>query len=742
MRTLIILPVLFCIIFQMYAEVQIPLKAGNYDWMRAIRGEHPRLMFNRETFPAVRKRALGAEKETFQYLKGQVDALPDVPEMEWDRKKLDYGKDGRLGFIAPSYMLERCMPNVGGVQAAQSAFLYLMTGEERYLTKARNWLKHSLTVYEWALENQLMVEWEIRHYLATCFAYDWLYNDLSPEERRKILSSLYRITRGIQSDNRDVGQIAVYRRNRSGYKSGFYSNAALRWYAGLVGFGDGIEDGTAVILLKLGFDDFIKMMNYRDEIGGEDGSLVSACLLYCFTSYPYSTFNFLLSLRSATGIDGSRQWRQMRNFPKYVFWNMIPNVSGKRPLEFGVGDALHLDNIMPDYAMGVILPLCKEFYGRDDPAVAAYSNAVLNHISPNIRRAARRRNPIKMFLLTHLPEREESIPVPEENFCYIPNIGLAFMRSGNSPDSTFAVMRAGGVIDMHQHYDEGHFSIYKKGFVALDSGTRAIVHNYNLMFYYSQTVAHNVMLIHMPEEPIAPYWGEHHRGKYPGPQPFMHGGQYKRKAAKTVTASNKYFSYVKNDATASYRPEKCKFAVREFLHLQPDVFLVIDRVGAVKKEYRKEWLLHFQNEPEVSGDRFTAVEGGGRLTGKVLFPELFKIAKVGGPGKEFFASGQNWELHPVYEKKFIGKLHGNWRIEISPMLARNSDLFVNLLQVEDQANPQLFPEVRKQFVNSRLILEFFYAGGDWRIVIPDDHTLPVSVQISSKGKILCKQILK
>ena len=694
------------------------LKKGDYNWMSMIRKDHPRLLFNSETFPKVKARALGAEREFFEKMRKLVDNLPEKPKIQWDQNKLTIQKDGKLKFKAPSYMLTQCMPNIGGMEAARCAFVYLVTGEKKYLEKAKAHIYHSLEVYRWALKNQIMVEWEMRHYIGSFLAYDWIYNDLTPEERTEILTGLYEITRGIQHDNRDFGQVATFRRNRSNYTSGFYGANSLRWYAGLAGYGDGVADDIARRLLELGFDDFMDVMNFRDRISGKDGVLVSACLGYSLTSYPYTSFNFMFTLNSATGIAGEKQWFHMRYFPNWMFWNLIP---ADFPLEFGVGDAHHTDNRMWIWGLGGTLNTCRHFYGKDDSDLDAMCRYLLAQLPENRRNAINTMNLFLPFLLTDIPENEAEVPaeaLPQEKFHYFPSVGLALMRSGNSPDATYALMRAGSRSQMHQHYDEGHFTIYKKGFLALDSGTRALVHNYNLPFYYSQTVAHNAILIHMPGEPIAPYWGEHHLGKYPEPRPLMHGGQSKQCKAGTTTVVTNNFAMVRNDATACYNPGKCKLAIREFFHLRPDLFLVVDRVESTRPEYKKEWLLHFQNEPEITGDTYTATESGGRLTGKVLFPEAFTITKVGGPGKEFFASGHNWPLHPKIETAYIGKLHGNWRIEVAPAQPAASDLIVNLLLAEDVKKPQPFPEVKKSFSAGVLTLEFSYDGKNWQITIP------------------------
>ena len=53
------------------------------------------------------------------------------------------------------------------------------------------------------------------------------------------------------------------------------------------------------------------------------------------------------------------------------------------------------------------------------------------------------------------------------------SVGQFVMRSGWNEDATFCMFTAGGEVTQHRHYDENNFVIYRNGFQALDSGSRA-----------------------------------------------------------------------------------------------------------------------------------------------------------------------------------------------------------------------------------------------------------------------------
>ena len=84
---------------------------------------------------------------------------------------------------------------------------------------------------------------------------------------------------------------------------------------------------------------------------------------------------------------------------------------------------------------------------------------------------------------------------------------------------------------------------------------------------------------------------------------------------------------------------------------------------------------------------FMADHEEGRLFCRTLYPENAALTKVGGPGKEFWANGKNWELAPetaeFASNRYNGALFGNWRIEVSPGTASREDIFVHVIQTGD-----------------------------------------------------------
>ena len=685
--------------------------------LKLLRKDHPRLFVNKETLPAVRKRALTVEKKMLDLLRMRVERFPENPRRDFDPRKLVKQKDGTYKFIRPAFMISHAQKYIGGVEARDSAFLYLITGEKKYFVKAKNHLLFSVDLYEWALANQHMVEWEHKNYEGSICAYDWICNELTPEERKKIVEKLLYVVREIQMDGK-----ATFRRNGGGPTTGFYGSERLHFYTGAAFYGDGINDKEAQRQLLRGISKFNEVLQYREKISAGTGALVHHTIAYTFGEYPETCLNYFFAVRSAFGVNEAARWNHMQKFPEFVDLNWIPYPG--RPREFGLGDCHHLDNFMPVYSFDMTMRSIAELY----PEHAERAKQIHARLSERLRSRYRR---FTTYLMTSLESMEPVKKVSQvPRFQYIPTVGVAYFRSGSSMADTYACFRSGGKNALHCHYDQNHFVIYHQGYLALDSGTRGLNQSFHLPYYYAQSIAHNTILIDMPREKIGYHWGPGHHG-YKSPVPFMDGGQYRKLApVKTKTVNTKEYAGILSDATGSYRPEKCKLAEREFLHLRPHLFLVIDRVKSAKKEYRKRWLLHTQQKPQIEGNVFTNFEEKGKLVTRCLWPQKVKVELIGGPGREFWASGKNWELHPVFDKNYKGKLHGNWRIEVSPEEPAEFDMFVHLLHASPaKANfMPVKPEISQ--VKGGLNVTFTYAFKKWQIFIPSKNGIMSQIKVS------------
>ncbi|MHC4511108.1 MAG: hypothetical protein ACYTAO_19525, partial [Planctomycetota bacterium] len=123
---------------------------------------------------------------------------------------------------------------------------------------------------------------------------------------------------------------------------------------------------------------------------------------------------------------------------------------------------------------------------------------------------------------------------------------------------------------------------------------------------------------------------------------------------------------------------------RQMLFLMPNHFVIFDRVETTDASYRKDWLLHMAHEPTISARTTRADHGEGRMFCRTLLPEDAVISAVGGPGKEFPAAGQNWDIVSGGLEPENLALMGQWRLEVTPGAPRKQDVFLHIIQVGDQ----------------------------------------------------------
>ncbi|MCS7464146.1 heparinase II/III family protein [Paenibacillus doosanensis] len=302
--------------------------------------------------------------------------------------------------------------------------------------------------------------------------------------------------------------------------------------------------------------------------------------------------------------------------------------------------------------------------------------------------------------------------------------GIMIARTGwdegmdRASSAVVAEMRIGEYqYNNHQHLDAGAFQLYYKGYLAIDSGiykgSSGKYHSPHNKYYFKRSIAHNTVLVYDPDElKQYPYvkdgglvWPNVNDGgqRWPneGRPPLtlddLLNKDFKRGEALAHACGpdpvQPDYSYLKGDITAAYSAKMKQFQ-RSFLFLNfkdadhPAALIVFDRVVSANAEFKKYWLLHSVEEPQVSGSRtvVSRSEDGynGQLINDTLLPEPdnVDIVPVGGPGKEFWVFGTN------YVNDFPStKEQGAWRIEASPRTPSEQDLFLNVMQVKDIGGP-------------------------------------------------------
>ena len=414
--------------------------------------------------------------------------------------------------------------------------------------------------------------------------------------------------------------------------------------------------------------------------------------------------------RSATGEDLFDSEPGIRGFPDFLVYRTRPDGT-----HFRWGDGGFFDKIVPDTTA-----LALEFHD-----VAAYN------LRPPAHDAAPTGWPWGPLTDTSLnaPNAAAALPLTR----VFDGIGLVVARSDWTPDAAYVTFKAGDNYWSHSHLDQGAFTIYKGGALAIDSGLYGPVYGSDHhMNYTYQTIAHNVVTVTDPDDtvpapgkdkprPIANDGGQRRVGSGWGVEAApLDLGEWQAKrdiyhtgtlgpvldqgglsvAAADITAA--YTNAASGDGTFSARTRRVERFWRIFGYDRvDDVVVVFDQVTATKASFRKRWLLHTIQQPVVSPDGFSVSvapadrpgHGGGTLYGKVLLPPDALINAIGGRGLEFFVDDRNYDeggkLTETIRK--LGPSNGEpgaWRIEVSPVRDAQEDVFlVVLLPVANNAHP-------------------------------------------------------
>ncbi len=700
------------------------VSASDMSWTKRIRRTHPRLYFTDESWPDVRRRALTLRADEY----ARVKAIARTADGE------DWLKIERPGPL-PGNAFDVLD---WGARIFAAAFVQRMEPAPARLAEIKALLRASLAYYRAAYGQGREAAWYSMS-RAGCFAaLDWLWDDFTAAERREIGGGLLAHVREA------LHKPGILYRNENGVKTGNYGVDNFAWFAGLSLFGEGIDDAAAGEALRRGYEVTVKMFEHRAAAAGADGGGASATLGYLVGEYPNAEWNFLHTWRSAVGEDlaGRPPFDYGARLPVYLLWNWLPGDH-----EFGSGDVGHLTNRLPIGQLFAHMTQAEALFARAHPDLAEKARRVKARVGGTLETSW-----IVHPFLVETPETAAGSaagddgapagmpgPAPESLARHFDGMGQIFFRSGEGAADTYALLMGGGRLDQHRHLDAGHFTIFHRGFLALDTGTRD-GNTDNLQNYFAQSEAHNVVMIKMPGEPPVPYWNG---------EVYGNGGGQDKVLGSRVAAfeARGDYVYAAVDATPVYRAEKCEAAIRQFIFVPPHHFAVFDRVTAVKPEYAKRWLLHHANEPALVDARtWRSDQAEGRIFCRTLLPEDAVVEAVGGPGREFLADGRNYPIdagpsqerlrnafplpRPVYAE--VPELMGRWRVEVKPGAARREDLFLHLIEVGGGGLKEMVPAAVRR-VGDAVELRFEAGAKTVTILFSTRGAVAADIRIARAG---------
>lgn len=659
---------------------------------KSIPQSHPRLFYSKALFEEFRRKAESPElKPRLEFL--QQRTLRSYKEL------ISYTKenDGLQEKLPPGTSSWHPIGNFG-IIAGRAAFFYHLTGEKKWALLSIDLMKRYSGYYRKRIAKGRAVNWYGWGRVMHIMAWDYLYDVMSKEDRDSIAKEILAHAKWL-SHRKNVSKLLNAGEGVNSSGSGFYSaHCMVPWYAGVVFHKAGYDDAFAEQCLAKGLSGHLAMLKFRNSMAGDDGGSANSVPAYCYGTYNHVEFWFFFSYRTLTGRNIARDFPQMGLFPFWLTYTIFTGIDGK-PYEFGTGSGWHIDNhFLPQSPYHALF---RNFYDGKTCDLSDRLHAMIPWNKGSwtpLHYLSYTSGAFHPFYMFFDKSNLENKTLPSAFFRQLPKgyyferLGQLYMHSSWDKEATRALFTCGGKSASHKEADENNFIIYKGGFLALDSGTRSLdntpeglkrylAHDNN---YRAQSIAHNVILIHMEGEKF-PTW------RFDPKKVLNHGGM-NRTLGGVMRAfeTNEHFTYAAGDATKCYHKDKAERVVRQFLMIYPDLFVIYDRVRSVKAHQQKTFLLHTSEEPLVKGNTFEAVQKEGRLICRTLLPEKAVLRKVGGPGKEFTVNGINFSPSMrgldsmVKQARKAGRdapMWGGYRMEITDPVPKKDQTFLHVIQV-------------------------------------------------------------
>ena len=304
------------------------------------------------------------------------------------------------------------------------------------------------------------------------------------------------------------------------------------------------------------------------------------------------------------------------------------------------------------------------------------------------------------------------------------NSGYVIVRdSWDFSQNTLAVFKSSSFYSTnHHHKDQNAFTVYYKGPLAIDSGGYGSLGEYGSEHwknYYTRTIAHNSITVYDPSE-VFNYGGRlsNDGGQYFFPSGYPSFNQIREGGVNHLDGIVYYeekndYTYSMGNATKAYKASKLSLFQRHFIYLRNHsynhpVIIVYDKVVSTNSNFKKTYLLHSINEPDIYNNivRINIDDGinssnKATLYDEVLLPSTPQIVKIGGRSnhQEFYVADdgtgnpRNYNNGIDYNNLTFGaekqlREAGQWRIELSPTLSSTNDVFLNVLSITDGSNSE------------------------------------------------------
>jgi len=417
-----------------FAQTSLPLTFGQN------MSEHPRLFANQTKLSLLKTQKDEASKQLLKLLKIEADKYLEADKIVYPSTGFKF------------YVLRQVQGRILALSLAYRVF-----GEKKYFERAKKELLEISELPDWCPSHFLDVG---EGALAAGIGLDWLYNDLSQEEREKIKSAIVR--------NALLPSLEIKEDIKSWVTNSNNWNPVC--HGGLTVAALAIAESEPILSKRI----VERAIKYLPNAGNEyhpDGSYPEGPSYWSYgTSFYVITIE---ALRTAMGLSYDLEKKQ--GFLKTADYKK--HMLGTIGEEFNYSD-YHIENLNEP----IMLWFGKELNRAD------LASDEIKKINQFIQQETDANFPKKVFLNRHFPLEilwwepnlaeniQKTLP---KHYTSKGGLALGVMRSEwNNPKATFVAIKGGTVNYSHAHMDVGSFVLEAKGVRwAIDLGTE----NYDRM---------------------------------------------------------------------------------------------------------------------------------------------------------------------------------------------------------------------------------------------------------------------
>ena len=480
--------------------------------------------------------------------------------------------------------------------------------------------------------------------------YDWVYDRLSPEDRKKFLDRYGRIVEAM--NKKSWGGPSLPGNN---YYAGYMRNSGI---FGLAAFG---ETPLADAALQDAFVTRWQGASLPYYAAGAKGGITGEG-----SQYDRYNVQYVLALaeaaRTAAGRDILQETNWFREFAYYTIYSTTPAMAFRKDVEdsyyqrFPFGDCEMWGGYpaVDDYT-GDSMRIIALGYPTEKPG--AHAQSYLDLVDPP-----------KGLLGWIVEDGRQTEPAELSELpldYYAPGAGFLFLRSDWTEGATALMLQLGVPTKVsHRHLDLGSFQVVRGSQWMTKEST-----GYSTRFNgctSADALAHNAVLINRRGEAPA----------YPDGAPVLLSLQSAPTFAHAVVDLSKaYRATASSHKDRDDNPEAVK-AIREFVYVRPDVLVVFDRLESATPDAEKTFVLHFAEKPKFEeGNMFLLETKGSQYVSRTVYPKepQYRVIDEGNLPRE-----EKREDPSFYQ----------WRVEVSQKGAKASYfLTVMAAQMQFDAPP-------------------------------------------------------